>query len=555
MPTIEFDRKLVEKLVKKKLSDTELKEKITMFGTPVEELTKNEIKVEVFPNRPDLLSEQGFSRGFGAYLGTKKAAKYAVKKASYKVIVDASVKNVRPYTACAVVKKLKFNDSTIKQIIKIQEKLHGTYGRNRKRCAIGVYPLDKIAFPVRYTAKKPNEIRFMPLESSKNMTATQILNEHPAGKEYKHLLEKESVYPIFIDSKDRVLSMPPIINSHSVGKVDESTKDVFVECTGFNQGVLNKCINIIVSALADMGGSVESVNITNNGKTITTPDLSAQTMNIDVSYVNKKLGLSLKEKDLKPLFAKMNLEYNNKKVLVPSYRADILHPIDLVEDLAIAYGYDNFKEEIPQVATIGKEDAFEKFKNKVAHILVGMGIQEVNSTHIVDVKHQTKDMLLDFKPVMLYNSLTADYNSLRGIILPSLMNALKLNKINEYPQQIFEIGTIFKWDKANKTETGVVENTRVAVAVCHPKANYTEIRQKVERVLKLLGVSYAVKEKEHASYIPRRVARVSVNNVDVAYVGELHPQVLENFELEMPVAAFELNLTELFAEFKKQNKL
>lgn len=547
MPTIELNRNVIEKILGKRLPDKELRERISMFGTPVEELTKDEIKVEVFPNRPDLLSERGFGRAFASFLGIKKGLKeYSIKDSKQKVIVDGSVSKVRPFTVCAIVNGINFNDETIKEVIKIQEKLHITYGRNRKRCAIGVYPLEKISFPVRYLAKKPEEIRFRPLDGKSVMNGRQILETHPTGREHKHLLKNEDVYPVFIDSTNKILSMPPIINSDDVGKVDVKTKNVFVECTGFDLNVLKKCLNMIVCALSDIGGEIYSVNVEYKGKTVKTPDLNPEKLKLDISYVNKRLGLNLKDGEIKTLLEKMGFGYSSGNALIPAYRTDIIHQIDLVEDIAIAYGYDNFVEEIPRISTIGREDDFERFKGRVANILVGMGFDEMNSTNIIDERTQKDKMLSATKPVMLFNSLTSEYNSLRNMILPGLLSALQQNKNSEYPQNIFEIGNVFKFDKTGKSETGIIENTRVCVALCHKNAGFTEVRQKFDRLMNLIGVNYGVNIGEHNSFIPGRVARASVNGVDVAYFGEINPHVIVNFGLNMPVAAFELNLTELF---------
>ena len=552
MTAIELNRAIVEKIIGKKLKDTELKEKISMFGTPVDNLTKHSITIDVTPNRPDLLSDQGFGRAFAAFLGVKKGLKeYKVLDSKEHIIIGGPVSEVRPHTACAIIKGLKFDDTKIKEVIKIQEKLHITYGRNRNRCAIGIYPLEKISFPITYTAKKPEEIRFRPLEGTKAMTGSQILELHPTGKEFKHLLEGKNVYPVFIDNHGKTLSMPPIINSHDIGKITPGTNDVFIECTGFDIEVLKKCLNMIVTALADMGGQIYSVLIKHRNKAIRTPDLNPEKIGIDVNYVNKRLGLDLKEKDVAALLSKMNIDYSKKHALIPAYRTDVLHQIDLVEDVAIAYGYDNFKEEIPRVSTIGKENDFERFKSKIANILAGLGLDEINSTSIIQDKIQTKDLLLDFKPVMLFNSLTVEYNSLRNLILPCLLSSLRQNKNSLYPQNIFEIGTIFKADKENKNETGVIENSRLAVALCHGNANFTEIRQKFDRIMKLLDVNYEVKDASHPSFIPGRTARVSVDGVNVAYIGELHPQVISNFDIGVPVSAFELNLSDLFEVYNK----
>lgn len=549
MPTLELNRKTLEKSIGKRLNDKEIEEKIPMFGTPVDKLDKDFIIIDVAPNRPDLLSDQGFGRAFASYLGIKKGLKrYDVNSSNEKIIVEGSVANVRPQIACAIVKGIKFDDEKIKEVIKIQEKLHITYGRNRRRCAIGVYPLEKITFPVKYTAKKPVDIRFKPLEGSRVMNGAEILEYHSTGKEYKHLLENKTVYPVLIDAKERILSMPPIINSHDVGKIEAGTAELFVECTGFDLNLLKKCLNMIVCALADLGGKIYSVTIEHSGKKTITPNLEPEKMKIDVNYVNKRLGLDLKEGQVALLLEKMGFGYSNKTVLIPAYRTDILHQVDLVEDIAIAYGYDNLKEEIPSVSTIGKENDFERFKNKIASILVGFGLDEINSTNIVEDKVQVNKMLLDFKPIMLFNSLSSEYNSLRNLVLPSLMTALQQNKNSTYPQNIFEIGNIFKVDKQNKTETGIAENSRIAVALCHKQAGFTEIRQKFDRLMRLIGVDYKVEAAAHPSFIPGRVARVLVNGVGVAYLGEIHPKVLHNFELDVPAAAFELNLTELFEE-------
>src|SRR3989344_489021 len=262
MPSVILNKNVFEELVGKKLPLEVLKDRISMLGTDLEKIEGNEIYVEVFPNRPDMLSEQGFARAFSSFIGVKTGLRaYHSKSSQKKVIVETAVKEIRPYTACAIIKNLKLNSEKIQEIMHIQEKLHITYGRNRKKAAIGVYPLDRITFPITYTAKSPNEIKFQPLESSRVMSAKEIIAEHRAGKEYGYLLDGFNKYPIFIDSKKEVLSLPPIINSNTAGKVTEKTSEVFIECSGFDFQVLSICLNIIVAALADMGGDIYSVDV------------------------------------------------------------------------------------------------------------------------------------------------------------------------------------------------------------------------------------------------------------------------------------------------------
>jgi len=545
MPTVKLDKKTVMKLLGKKIDDKTLKDRISMLGTDLEDVSSTEIDVEIFPNRPDMLSEQGFARALSSFIGVKTGLrKYSVNKSDYEVRVDKSVSSVRPYTLCVVVKGLKFTNENIREIIQIQEKLHVTFCRNRKKAAIGIYPMGKISFPVRYLAKSPSEIRFKPLESKKEMNAKQILSQHPAGRDYAHLMEGLKKYALFVDAKDKILSMPPIINSHETGKVSENTKDVFIEASGFDLHTLNMIINILSTMFSDMGGKLFEVKVKYSGKTIVSPNLNPTKMKIDIKYVNKLLGLELKEKDLEKLFGKMGYSYSKGTAQIPSYRADILHPIDLVEDVAIAYGYENFQEEIPDVATIGSESEMETFKRKVSEILSGLGLLETSSYHLTNRETQCEKMLVNLPLIELESAVNEDYNVLRTWMLPQLIKILSENRHHELPQKIFEAGIVFKEDA--KSETGVKEFTRLGVAITHKTANFTEAKQILDYLLRMLDVKYNVKNVKHDSFIKGRVGRVSVNGKNIAYIGEIHPQVLNNFDIKTPIVGFELNLTDLF---------
>lgn len=545
MPSITLNRKVFEKLVGKKLSDEKLKERISYLGTDLESIGANEINLEIFPNRPDLLSEQGFARAFSSFIGVNTGLrKYDVKKSNHKLIIEESVKNVRPYTACAIVKNLTFDDEKIKEIIQIQEKLHVTYGRNRKKCAIGIYPFEKIETPIKFKALKPQDIKFQPLESPKELNGLQILSQHPTGREYGHLLEGLSKFPIFIDTNEQVLSMPPIINSHNVGKITENTKEVFIECSGFDYNVLSKCLNMIVTSLADMGGQIYSMEIDMYGKKVISPNLSPSEMKVDLDYVNKRLGLNLNQKNLKELLEKMGYNYSNGLALIPSYRSDVLHQIDLIEDIAIAYGYENISEEIPAVATVAAEDPFSIFKRKLSEILAGLGLLECKTYHITNKDFQTKLMNCNIKVVELANALNQEYSTLTAWVMPSLMEVLKNNKHHEYPQNIFAIGRIFKKDPSQ--ETGVLEQDRLACLLCSDQSDYTRIKQVIDYLLRMAGIDYKIEPTEHPSFIPGRTGRLVIKGKKVAYIGEISPEVLGNWDIDMPTTGFELNITELF---------
>ncbi len=537
MPTVNLNKKEFEKIVGKKLPLEELKDRISMLGTDLERIEENEIIVEVFPNRPDMLSEQGFARAFSSFIGVKKGLReYKVRKSNYKVVVEKSVKEVRPFTACAVVKNLKLDDEKIKSIIQIQEKLHVGFGRNRRKVAIGIYPLEKIKFPIKFLARKPEEIKFKPLEMNVVLNGKEILNKHPAGREYKHLLENERLYPVFIDANDNILSMPPIINSEEIGKVTEKTKDVFIECSGFDFNVLAKCLNMIVTALDDMNGEIYSVDIIDEKNKIS-PDLNPSEEKIDIKYVNKILGLELKESEMKELLERMGFGYSDGKVKVPAYRADILHQIDFVEDIAIAYGYENFKEEIPNVSTIAEESPRAKFNRKISEVLIGLGLLECSSVSLSNEDNLNRKMNVNNKLVKVESPVNSDYDTLRNSIVPSLLNILSENKIYEYPQNIFEIGKVFD-DVNDRDSLGVVVT-----------GNFTEIKQVLDALFSALAVKYEIKEEENGSFISGRCGKIIVDDKEIGVIGEIHPLVLTNFNLEMGCSGFEFDVNTLFELF------
>lgn len=535
MPTITLDKEDLLKCVGKKLSDSVLKDRIPMIGTSLEHIDDNELVVEVFPDRPDMLAAAGFARALSAFIGINPGLrKYEVRKSEFKAKVDVKVKDVRPFVVAAVAKNVLLNDVTTQYLMQLQEKIHTTFGRNRKKLSMGIYDFDKIKFPITYTTK-PKDFKFIPLEFDKEMKLSEILEKHPKGTDYAHLMKGMKEYPIWLDANNKVLSMPPIINSEHT-RVTEKTKNLFIDVTGLDHNACEQALNIIITALADRGAEIYSVDV--GGKVY--PKLESRKIKINLDYVNKILGLKLKENDLKPLLERMGHGYANGEVLVPCYRADVLSEIDIIEDIAVAYGYENFKPEISNFACIAHEDEFEAFKNKLANLMVGFGLLETNTYNLARRIDQTKNMKLNLELIEIENALNEDYNVLRYWMMPSLLDVFRNNKHHENPQKIFEIGTVFDSDEKNK----------LGMLITHSNVTYTEARQILDSLITSLGLEVSVKASEHESFIPGRVGKIIVKGKDIGVIGEIHPEVLSNFELETPVVGFELDVNELFKLIK-----
>ncbi|MEM5801333.1 MAG: phenylalanine--tRNA ligase subunit beta [Candidatus Aenigmatarchaeota archaeon] len=553
MPTIKVNRKDFCQLVGKNFSMEEIAERIPMLGVAWEGNEGDDFEVEVFPNRPDMLSVEGLARAFSAFMNIKTGLReYHAEQSEYMAIVDSSVVEVRPVFVACVIKDVNLSDEFIKSIIQMQEKLMLTHGRKRKKVAIGLHDLDKIRFPITYSVVNEN-FSFVPLEQEKEMTIKQILEELPKGKEYGWILQGNK-YPIITDAVGKVLSFPPIINSEYT-KLETKTRNIFVDITALDEKAANEVLNIIATTFADRGGKIYRVKIKYPDLVIYTPNLNSKTINVDVNYINKILGLSLSVEEIKKYLSMMGYSSSEVKkgilqVNIPCYRTDIMHAFDIVEDVAIAYGYENFEAEQPNIATIGEEDALEAFSNKLRNFLVGYNLQEVLTFILNNKENLFKKMNVEEEEIAeTANSKTSEYNVVRNWILPSLMEVLSRNKHNDYPQNIFEVGDVVV---LSDNDIGAETIKKLGIVLCHAKASFSEIKSIVQSVLSNLGLNdYQIEELEHNSFIAGRAAKIVIKGRDIAIFGEIHPIVLENWNIEMPVAACEFNVNWLFESVNK----
>ena len=539
---------VLQKYLRKKISLKEMNDALFDMGMELSG-EGEELKAEITPDRPDMLSTQGLARALRAYLGIQKGLpEYKIKKADYKIAIESSVKEVRPYTACAVVKNIKFDNEKIKGVINIQEKLHATYGRNRKKVAIGIYPLEKIKFPITYKALKPEEIKFQPLESDREMTALQILQRHPTGKEYAHLLEGKKKFPVFIDASGSIMSMPPITNSHTTGKITEKTTEVFIECSGFDLEALKKLLSIIVTMFGEMGGEIYSVELNYGSKKIITPNLTPEKRELDVEYANKVLGSHFKPKEIIQLLEKMqyNAVQKGQKIslLVPAFRTDIWHDVDVIDDIARAYGLNNFESTLKPVATIAETLKGTDLKKMIYELMVGLGYQETFTLALTNKTDQFKQMNIDEMPhIDLGVSAEKSINMVRCWLLPETIKTLANNKDKSFPQKIFELEDIVA---PNKSKDSKAENiTKLCVLISHTNANFTELKQVLEFITGIMGKEYSIKPTTHGSFIEGRNGIISVDGKGIGIIGEINPQVLSNLNLAMPVAALEIEINSL----------
>lgn len=534
MVSIEISKKDLIELVGKNLPDEEIEEVLFLLKCE-SKINGDKIEVELTPDRPDMLSVEGLAREIKGFLALETGLKqYNTTESSF-VLKKERVEDVRPSIACAIIIGVKLTDELVKSLMQMQEKLHATIGRNRKKVAIGVHDFEKIKPPLLY--RDVNDEKFMPLNESKEMTVKEILEKHPKGMEYAFLVKDK--YPMLYDSVG-VISFPPIINSERT-KVTEKTKDLFIDVTGTDERAVNQVLNILVCNIAERGGKILTIKVSNKK----TPDLEPYKTVLDTESVDKLLGFGLNENQIEEILKRMRYDVRRMKagkmeIEVPPYRSDILHSVDLIEDIAIGYGYNNIRPVLPKIATIGKQAEIETASKRVRELMVGLGFQEVLNFVLTNEENNFKKMNLDGKAATILNPVSSEYSMCRTWLLPSLLKVLASNKHRDYPQKIFEVGDCIELDEKAETRTKSIR--KLAGVSSHYSANLTEIKAIVESVLKNLNCTYSIREVNQPSFLESRCAEILVDDKSIGFFGELHPTVLENWKLENPVIAFEIKV-------------
>jgi len=433
-------------------------------------------------------------------------------------------------------------DELIASLMELQEKLHFGLGRNRKKVAIGVHNFEPVEPPFTYKAVDPDSVQFVPLNMVESMTMSDILKRHEKGIDYAHLLEGFDKHPLIVDSNNNVLSYPPIING-SLTEVTPFTTDLFIDVTGTDRKAINYSLNIVTTALAERGGVIYSTTVNYNNKSYVSPDLTPIKRVLSVDYVNKILGTKMKEKEIISCLRKMGHDAvkgskDSMSVGMPAWRADILHDIDLVEDVAVGYGFDRFETDFPKALTFGrilsKHDLYDGLRN----IMIGLGFNEVTTFTISNERDEFKKMGLGIGDrAEIENPIGEEYSCLRVNLLPSLLKILAENRHHPLPQQIFEIGIAV--DEIFKNQYNL------AAVKIDAKANFTECKSLVDAVMRDIGAKYSIRDKDHPAFVKGRCASLVCNNREIGFFGELHPKTITSFDLEHPIIAFEIQADSL----------
>jgi phenylalanyl-tRNA synthetase beta chain len=491
--------------------------------------------VEFFPDRPDLFSPEGVARAMRGYLGIETGlSSYPVKQSGIKFTVDPALANIRSVLGAAVIRGVSFDDESIQSIMSLQESLHWAVGRGRSKVAIGIHDLDTVKPPFHYIAS-PKSRKFVPLDYTDSMTMDEILEKHPKGRDYAKIVKDFPLFPLIVDKDDHVLSFPPIINGERT-RVTLDTKNILLDTTGTDKRAVAVAVNIICTAMAEAGAKIESVEIGG----VQTPTLAPVERTVSVQECSRLLGIDLTAVSMAELLRKMRfgaepVGTDRVKVLVPCYRADIMHDWDLFEDVAIAYGYDKIQDLPPETFTVGKPHPVQVNAALAREAFCGLGYLEVMPFTLTNEDVLYKKMQRDEKKGVLHvmHPISIENTVVRTELLPLLLEFLTLNRHRELPQRLFTVGDVVDSCLTYQQAAGVST---------YPDADFSEAYASADAMLHELSIEYTVKESADPAFIEGRRGDIIVAGKKIGVFGEIHPAVLNAFELEHSVAAFEFDL-------------
>ena len=547
MPVVELSytrlQKLVGKVTKKQISDS-----LPFLGLDIESENKDLVRIEYSPNRPDYSTDFGISLGLQGLLGIKTGAvKLNIKKSTkYSISAKSGISKVRPFVTGIVAKNGKIDDQTIKQLMTMQEDLHFGIGRKRKKSSIGIHDLEKITFPLVYTTTNRNH-RFIPLNSEKEISISEILTNTEVGKNYGPLLGQSSQVPLILDANQKTVSLPPIINA-AVTTVTTRTKNLFVEVTGINKEDAEDMLSVVATILQSAGFTLESVKI--SGAKNSSPKLEEKKMTVNSSLINQTLGLNLSTSKIISSLKKSRLDASSKGTniicTIPAFRFDIFGPMDLVEEVALGYGIQNLEPSLSPSQTIGNTNPVSLQLKSLDQTMIGLGYLEALNSSLT-----SKRVLYDMtnrgtsKIISVLDSKSLEHTILRDSILPGLLENLSRNIHESYPQKMFETGTVFFIDNP------ISEKFSFSGISAHKDANFTEIKSILQSALKTgFGIKIETKTATNPTFEDGHCATIILNGKSVGVMGKIHSTIIENYKIRVPVMGFEISLSESILKTK-----
>ncbi len=560
MPKLEISEHLLSAYMGKKYPPEDLEALLPIAKAELDSVDHDNgiIKVEFNDtNRPDLWSAAGLARQLKSHLNGE-SSRYdffsedtgITGATPNRINVDHTMETVRPYIAAFAAEGPAVDDVFLAALIQSQEKLCTNYGRKRQSIAMGIYSGARIEFPITYRGAQPDETHFVPLESSSSMSLREIIEKHPKGIEYGPIISGFDLFPYLEDARGNCLSLPPIINSNHCGAVAVGEKRLFIELTGTDMDSVLTATSIMACDMSDAGYRIMPVHIaypydTPHGRDITTPYYFQGRCSTDIPYVCKILGETFSTEEISQCLSKMghaaSIEGETISIAIPPYRNDFMHGADIVEEIMIGRGLASFGADDLDDFTIGRLSPTEQMSRAVRNTMVGMGYQEMLYNYLGSKDDFVEKMGIDgTDTIEIANPMTENYQVVRNSVLPNLLNSTSVSRNAPYPHKIFEIGNTVS--KQQDGPSGTRTATKLGVLLSDTVAGFNEINAHIAALMFYLNIEAHLRDSPDTRFIGGRCVNIRHGDESIGVMGELHPEILENWNIEMPCAAAELDI-------------
>ena len=561
MPKFETKEKFLFSLLGREYTDDELEQVFPRAKAELDEHDKANgvFKIELNDtNRPDLWSAMGLARLLKNYEDPQvrqydffSSKCFTADNKGRELHVGNRAKEVREFSCGFVAKGKTVDEDILLTLIQSQEKLCFNFGRKRRTIAMGIYRNNLIQYPIHYDGADPDKTHFIPLHMDEDLTLREILEKHPKGQEYGYIIKDKPVYPYLYDNAGKALSMPPVINSAYVGAVEVGDDNLFVEMSGPILKDILLCASIMAVDMADLGFTIEPVKVvypyeTEFGKEITVPYYFQDSQSCTVQDIRHVLGEDIDVEDAREALLRMGVysvaEGDTIHITCPEYRNDFLHPVDVVEDVMIGYGLENFEPTIPRDFTVGRLTPAEELGRKVKDIMVGMGFQEMIYNYLGSRREYVDNMhIKGDKVIMISNPMSENFEAVRPSIIPSLLESESVSGHATYPHRIFEVGKVAYLEPSDNS--GTVTRNSLGFMSADGSVTFNDANSFVNTLMYFLRVEYTLAAPEKDSrFIAGRCANIVVGEKKIGIFGEVHPAVLESWGCGMPAIVAEIDL-------------
>lgn len=266
--------------------------------------------------------------------------------------------------------------------------------------------------------------------------------------------------------------------------------------------------------------------------------------------INALLGTNISKDDMIKMLSSLNIKVDGTDVIAPSFRPDLLCIADIAEEVARIYGYNKIQSTLMRgESTQGGLNEEQKFSQAISILARSLGFSECVTYSFMNPKNDDLIALTADSPlrhhVVITNPLGDETSVMRTSMLPSMLEVLSRNYNNRNMEaDMFELGTIYL-----PTDAKLPDECPIFVMGSYGKErNFYTLKGALESLLEALNISNISYEPESsdATWHPGRCARIFIDDELVGTIGQIHPSVADNYDMECDVYAAQLEVNKLF---------